>query len=65
MSGECRPMHLPGLFPAPEPEPVAGCDVCGALARQRACARAAGDLSKVVDCNVELRSHPHERQARR
>ncbi|WP_344961251.1 hypothetical protein [Streptomyces thioluteus] len=42
-----------------DPEPEPGCDVCLALARQRSDARRAGDLSRVVDCNVELRRHPH------
>ncbi|WP_030807546.1 hypothetical protein [Streptomyces sp. NRRL S-337] len=42
-----------------EPVPVDGCDVCGALAREREAARIAGDGSKVSDCNVEIRRHPH------
>lgn len=41
------------------PEPVDGCDVCDALARQRIVAQGAGDYSKVSDCNVEIRKHPH------
>lgn len=43
----------------PEPEPVPGCDVCKALAAQREDARSKGDVSKAVDCNVEIRHHPH------
>ncbi|MFJ9619870.1 hypothetical protein [Streptomyces noursei] len=43
---------------------MAGCDVCGALAKQRAAARAAGDESKVIDCNIEMRRHPHPKAAR-
>ncbi|MDQ0931435.1 hypothetical protein [Streptomyces turgidiscabies] len=49
------PMYL-GL-PEPEPEPMEGCDVCGALSRERAAARLDGDLSKVSDVNVEMRAH--------
>ncbi|GAU68538.1 Syd protein [Streptomyces sp. NBRC 110611] len=61
MPRNCRPAHLKDPLPVPEPVPVAGCDVCGALARQRAEAYTAGDKSKVIDCNVELRRHPHPR----
>jgi hypothetical protein len=50
--------------PLPDPAPVAGCDVCLALHRQRAAARVAGDLSKATDCNVEINRHPHEAAAR-
>ncbi|WP_199836195.1 hypothetical protein [Streptomyces sp. NRRL F-4489] len=57
MSGMGSPVHL--REPLPEPVPAEGCDVCGALAEQRARAHAAGDWSKVTDCNVELRRHPH------
>ncbi|MFJ9139252.1 hypothetical protein OG458_40795 [Streptomyces sp. NBC_01281] len=50
-------------LPLDQPEPVPRCDVCAALARQRAEAEAAGDWSKVTDCNVEIRDHPpHRRQ---
>ncbi|GAA0387978.1 hypothetical protein [Streptomyces luteireticuli] len=42
-----------------DPEPAAGCDVCVALDRQRKEAQWSGDFSRVVDCNVELRRHPH------
>ncbi|MCP9958629.1 hypothetical protein [Streptomyces sudanensis] len=51
------PVHL-GL-PEPEPEGVPGCRVCEALVAQRAAARWRGDLSRVSDCNVELRGHRH------
>ncbi|MEV0371174.1 hypothetical protein AB0I10_15310 [Streptomyces sp. NPDC050636] len=60
----CRPVHLKEPVSTPEPEPVAGCDVCLALAGQRAGARAVGDLSKVIDCNIEIGSHPHTKAAR-
>ncbi|MGW0865726.1 hypothetical protein [Streptomyces sp. NPDC002611] len=43
----------------PEPQPVHGCAKCGALARQREHARAAGDRSGVSDYNVQIRRHPH------
>lgn len=59
-----RPVQLGYCFPLPEPAPVAGCDVCVALAGQRAAARAIGDKSKVVDCNVEIRRHPHAKAVR-
>ncbi|MFE0188975.1 hypothetical protein [Streptomyces sp. NPDC058989] len=48
----------------PEPQPVAGCDVCAALAVQRTAARAVGDKSKMIDCNVEMRRHPHPKRGR-
>lgn len=44
-------------FPLPRPEPPADCDFCGSLARQRAAAGEAGDLSRVSDCNVKMRNH--------
>ena len=44
-------------LPESEPVPVEGCDVCGALARERETARRDGDLSKVSDLNVEMRNH--------
>jgi hypothetical protein len=47
------------------PEPVPGCDVCGALAIERSEARRRGDLSKVSDVNVEIRKHPHAKRRRR
>ncbi|MGG7573391.1 hypothetical protein [Streptomyces sirii] len=58
----CRPVHL--REPAPDRLPVAGCDVCGALAEQRAKAYAVGDRSKVTDCNVEIGRHPHPKAVR-
>ncbi|MFD8548306.1 hypothetical protein [Streptomyces sp. NPDC059649] len=50
-------VQLPDLWR--DPSPAAGCDVCEALARQRVAAYAVGDRSKVSDCNVEIRRHPH------
>ncbi|UKY50338.1 hypothetical protein [Streptomyces inhibens] len=64
MARNCRTVHPKDPFPVPEPEPVAGCDVCQALAGQRAGARAVGDKSKVIDCNVEIRRHPHTKAVR-
>lgn len=52
------PPPLLGL-PLDEPVPPADCDVCAALVRQRAEARARGDLSRVSDHNVEIRNHHH------
>ncbi|MEU8893271.1 hypothetical protein [Streptomyces sp. NPDC048442] len=49
-------LPMPDLL---EPVPVEGCDVCAALARQRAEARVGRDMSCVSDSNVELRRHPH------
>jgi hypothetical protein len=46
--------------PRLEPVPVDGCDVCAALADQRAEWRKVGDFSKVSDCNVEMAQHPHK-----
>nr|WP_018539248.1 hypothetical protein [Streptomyces sp. SID8354] len=59
MARMCRPVHLGEAASRPDPEPVAGCDVCGALARQRAGAYTIGDRSRATDCNVEIRRHPH------
>ncbi|WP_249374631.1 hypothetical protein [Streptomyces sp. I05A-00742] len=53
---------VPPVPPVKGPAPEPGCDVCEALARQRDAAGRAGDLSRVVDCNVELRRHPHGRR---
>ncbi|MER7652187.1 MULTISPECIES: hypothetical protein [Streptomyces] len=50
-----EPVHV-GL-PTAEPAPVAECDVCGALARERVAARRSGNLSRISDINVEMRSH--------
>ncbi|MFD4528152.1 hypothetical protein ACFWP7_30320 [Streptomyces sp. NPDC058470] len=46
-------------LPLSEPDPAPGCDVCEALARQRAEFTAAGNPSKATDCSVEIRNHPH------
>ncbi|WTW27821.1 hypothetical protein OHU35_17955 [Streptomyces purpurascens] len=46
-------------LPLPEPEPVSGCAECQLLARQREAARAESDMSRVSDCNVHIRRHPH------
>lgn len=51
------PVHL--ALPVPEPKGTPGCRVCAALVAERAAARRRGDLSKVSDCNVELRNHEH------
>ncbi|MFD3352601.1 hypothetical protein [Streptomyces fradiae] len=61
-----RPVHL-GL-PLPEPVGAPGCGVCDALVAQRRAARLRGDMSRVTDCNVELRNHqrpPHVPQGQR
>ncbi|WTK08651.1 hypothetical protein OG346_24840 [Streptomyces sp. NBC_01530] len=62
-------MTLPRTYPGPPvelplrldgtPEPVADCDVCHALDKQRSEARAQRDMSKVSDFSVEIRNHPH------
>lgn len=52
-------------LPLDEPEPPADCEVCTALATQRAVAAEAGDLSRVSDCNVEIRNHHRPRATRR
>ncbi|KMS79900.1 hypothetical protein ACH49_10150 [Streptomyces leeuwenhoekii] len=52
------PAPVLGLLPA-EPDPVAGCATCQDLARKREAARAARDGSRVSDCNVLIRAHPH------
>ncbi|WP_039633328.1 hypothetical protein [Streptomyces sp. 769] len=64
MPRNCRPVHLGEPVSAPEPAPVAGCDVCAALAEQRAAAHAIGDKSTVIDRNIEIRRHPHAEVAR-
>ncbi|GHI87457.1 hypothetical protein [Streptomyces xanthophaeus] len=52
-------------FPVRNPGPAdPGCDVCGALVAQRADHYRLGDLSGVVDCNVEIRRHPHAEEGR-
>jgi len=54
-----RVVELPHYDPPEAPLPAKGCDICGALAQQRAEARERGDMSRVTDCNVEMRRHPH------
>lgn len=46
-------------FPLEDPEPVTGCDICAALVQQRTQARANRNESTAIDCNVEIRRHPH------
>ncbi|MFF4601758.1 hypothetical protein ACFY12_03225 [Streptomyces sp. NPDC001339] len=58
----CRAVHLKDPLPVLEAEPVAGCDVCAALARQRADAHAIGDKSTAIDSNIEIRRHPHPKR---
>lgn len=50
------PVHLTAEPPS-APEPDAGCDVYGALARERTRAAGIGDWSKVADINVEIGRH--------
>lgn len=55
--------HFPAVFrpTLDPPSPVPGCTLCAALVVRRGRARAAGDLSRVTDCDVLLRRHPgHE-----
>lgn len=52
-------------LPLDDPEPPADCGVCNALARQRAAAAEAGDMSRVSDLNVEIRNHHQMRPLRR
>ncbi|MFI1733852.1 hypothetical protein ACH40E_32500 [Streptomyces acidicola] len=37
----------------------AACELCTRLEREKDAARKTGDLSKVTDCNVLLKRHPH------
>ncbi|MDJ1133405.1 hypothetical protein [Streptomyces iconiensis] len=53
------PLETPSLFTR-EPVGHPGCDVCGALVEQRENARGRDDMSRVSDCNVEIRRHPHQ-----
>ncbi|MEU9879889.1 hypothetical protein [Streptomyces phaeochromogenes] len=53
------PVELP-LRLDTDPPPVPECDVCAALDQERSEARGKGDMSKVSDLNVEIRSHPHK-----
>lgn len=60
-----RPVELPFLTLA-APEPVRGCDVCGACARQWKEASnpnsVAYDPSHASDLAVEIGRHPHPRK---
>ncbi|WP_156727860.1 hypothetical protein [Streptomyces apocyni] len=58
-----QPITLDLPLDWPEPEP--GCDVCTALAEQRANADGRGDRSAVTDCNVEIRNHTRRHRRRR
>lgn len=51
--------HLGDPLPVADPAPTPSCAICVALGKQRETARMWGDLSTVVDCNVEIRRHPH------
>ncbi|MEU0671949.1 hypothetical protein ABZ330_03500 [Streptomyces sp. NPDC006172] len=51
------------LFPPRRPEPAPGCAVCADLDRERAAALEERDLSRVSDCNVDLRRHDSHRGA--
>lgn len=44
-------------MPAVPPKPTPCCVVCASLDKQRSKARAAGDYSRVSDCNVRMRAH--------
>lgn len=61
---DARTMMTPPVYvslPPVPPKPTEDCGVCTALAKQRADAEARGDFSRVSDCNIELRNHPHRR----
>lgn len=47
-------------LPDPEPQPTEGCPECADLSQQRAAARRDGDLSRVSDLNVTMRTHQAE-----
>ncbi|MFF7763129.1 hypothetical protein [Streptomyces griseorubiginosus] len=64
MRTDMDPAPALGL-PLDEPDPPADCGVCASLAEQREVAAAAGDLSRVSDCNVEIRNHHKPRCRRR
>jgi hypothetical protein len=53
------PIELPD--PTRPPVPAPGCDVCGALDRQRAAAEEAGDTRRATAYEVEMRRHPKHR----
>ncbi|WP_055712631.1 hypothetical protein [Streptomyces torulosus] len=52
-------------LPLDDPQPPEDCGVCAALVKQRAEARGRGDMSKVSDLNVEIRSHHASRPRKR
>lgn len=58
MTGAEAVSYLVQMPPA-QPEPAPGCGVCATWVQRRAEAQAAGDYSRVSDCNVRLRQHPH------
>lgn len=65
MTANLRPLLVPPVcLSALEPVPVEGCDVCGALARQRKEAREASDWATLKLCNQEISEHPHAAGAR-
>ncbi|MDX3243686.1 hypothetical protein [Streptomyces sp. ME18-1-4] len=55
-----RDSQLPLLPPAP-PEPTPGCATCTDLAKRRQQAQAAGDYSRVSDCNVWISRHAYHK----
>ncbi|MGY0067735.1 hypothetical protein ACWZEH_13085 [Streptomyces sp. QTS137] len=57
-----EPAPLLGM-PLPDPEPAPGCPRCRAWARERTDARGDGDWTRVSDCNVHIRRHPHQTPA--
>lgn len=54
------PVTLPD--PTVPPSPAPGCDVCGALDKQRAEHEQAGNIKQATACEVEMRRHPRHRQ---
>ncbi len=58
--GLCQQVEQRDPFPVRDPNPVdPTCDVCAALVMQRTEYYRLRDRSGVVDCNVEIRQHPH------
>ncbi|MFI1068175.1 hypothetical protein ACH4TC_40710 [Streptomyces spororaveus] len=47
-------------LPRLDPEPAPDCPECAGAAVRRAPCRQAGDISRVSDCHVVVRRHPHE-----